>query len=71
MLAGLHLLAGPFLYANPMFSGVLDGTMEVRFECPDSSIIAGYNNGLRPGQRESYYHLSQGAACELGESRRW
>src|SRR5215472_4029805 len=59
-LAGLYLLA-VVLYAIPVVSGVLDDTMEVRFSRPDPSIVADYCNGLTPGQKESFYHLSQGA----------
>src|SRR5215813_12250251 len=60
VLAGLYLLA-VVLYAIPVVSGALDNTMEVRFDRPDPSIVADYNNGLTPAQKESYYHLSQGA----------
>ena len=60
VLAGLYLLAA-VLYAIPMLNGVLDDTMEVRFDRPDPSIVADYSNGLTPAQKESYYHLSQGA----------
>jgi hypothetical protein len=42
-------------------SGALDDTMEVRFSRPDSSLVADYGNGLTPPQRETFYHLSQGA----------
>jgi hypothetical protein len=59
-LAGVYLLAA-VLYAIPVFSGVRDDTMEVRFSRPDSSIVADYRNGLTPAQKERYYHLSQGA----------
>ena len=59
-LAGAYLLA-TVLYAIPVLSGVLDDTMEVRFDRPDPSIVADYSNGLTPAQKESYYHLSQGA----------
>ena len=59
-LAGLYLLAA-VLYAIPVISGVLDDTMEVRFDRPDPSIVADYGNGLTPAHKESFYHLSQGA----------
>jgi hypothetical protein len=59
-LTGLYLLAA-VIYAIPMLSGVLDDTMEVRFDRPDPSIVADYSNGLTPAQKETYYHLSQGA----------
>src|SRR5262245_31596508 len=57
---GVYLLAA-LLYAIPMISGVLDDTMEVKFNRPDPSIVADYSNGLTPAQKENYYHLSQGA----------
>lgn len=60
VLAGLYLLAA-VLYVIPMLSGLLDDTMEVKFDRPDPSIVAGYSNGLTPAQKETYYHLSQGA----------
>jgi hypothetical protein len=60
VLAGLYLLA-VVLYAIPVVSGVLDDTMEVRFDRADPSIVADYGNGLTPAQKESFYHLSQGA----------
>src|SRR6516165_10748226 len=56
----LYLFAA-VLYAIPVLSGVLDDTMKVRFSRPDSSIVADYRNGLTPAQKETYYHLSQGA----------
>src|SRR5882724_689666 len=59
-LAGFYLLAA-VLYAIPVVSGALDDTMEVRFTRPDPSIVADYGNGLTPGQKETFYHLSQGA----------
>jgi hypothetical protein len=59
-LAGLYLVAA-VLYAVPMLSGVLDDTIEVKFDRPDPSIVADYSNGLTPAQKEIYYHLSQGA----------
>ena len=60
VLAGLYVLAA-VLYAIPMISGLLDDTMEVKFDRPDPSIVADYGNGLTPAQKESYYHLSQGS----------
>ena len=59
-LAGLYLLA-VVLYAIPMVSGAIDDTMEVKLSRPDPSIVADYHNGLAPGQRETFYHLSQGS----------
>ncbi|HKD26985.1 MAG TPA: di-heme-cytochrome C peroxidase [Xanthobacteraceae bacterium] len=59
-LGGLYLLAA-VIYAIPMLSGVLDDTIEVRFDRPDPLIVADYSNGLTPAQKETYYHLSQGA----------
>ena len=47
-LVGLYLLAA-VLYAIPMVSGALDGSMEVKFDRPDPSIVADYRNGLSPG----------------------
>lgn len=58
--AGLYLLAA-VLYAVPVISGALDDTMEVRFSRPDPSLVADYRNGLTPGQKETFYHLSQGS----------
>src|SRR6185437_7174558 len=60
VVAGLYLLA-VVLYAISGGRGALDDTMEVRFDRPDPSIVADYNNGLTAAQREAYYHLSQGA----------
>jgi hypothetical protein len=57
---GLYLLAA-VLYAVPVISGVLDDTMEVRFSRADPSLVADYRNGLTPGQKETFYHLSQGS----------
>ena len=59
-LAGLYVLAA-VLYAIPMVSGLLDNTMEVKFDRPDPSIVADYGNGLTAAQRQRYYHLSQGS----------
>src|SRR5580765_8560482 len=59
-LAGLYLLAA-VLYAIPVVSGALDDTMEVRFDRADPSIVADYGNGLTPGQKDTFYHLSQGS----------
>ncbi|MGA8411162.1 MAG: di-heme-cytochrome C peroxidase [Xanthobacteraceae bacterium] len=59
-LAGLYLLAA-VLYTIPMVNGALDGRMEVKLSRPDPSIVADYRNGLTPGQRETFYHLSQGS----------
>src|SRR5580658_8091644 len=60
VVAGLYILA-VVLYAIPVVSGALDDTMEVRFSRADPSIAADYGNGLTPAQKESFYHLSQGA----------
>jgi hypothetical protein len=57
---GLYLVA-VVLYAIPVVSGALDETMAVNFDRPDPSIVADYGNGLTPAQKESFYHLSQGA----------
>ena len=59
-IAGLYLLV-VILYAIPVVSGALDDTMEVKFSRADPSIVSDYGNGLTPGQRETFYHLSQGA----------
>jgi len=59
-LGGLYLVAA-VIYAIPMLSGALDDTIEVRFDRPDPLIVADYSNGLTPAQKETYYHLSQGA----------
>ncbi len=59
-LAGVYLLA-TILYAIPMISGLFDNTLEVRYSRPDPSIVADYRNGLMPGQKENFYHLSQGS----------
>lgn len=58
--AGLYLLA-VVLYAIPVISGALDDTMEVKISRAEPSIVADYTNGLTPGQKETYYHLSQGS----------
>lgn len=60
VLVGLYLVA-VILYAIPLVSGLLDDTMEVKFDRPDPSLVADYTNGLTAAQRESYYHLSQGS----------
>jgi hypothetical protein len=59
-LVGLYVLAA-VLYAIPMFGGLIDDTMEVKFDRPDPSIVADYNNGLDATQRQGFYHLSQGS----------
>ena len=38
-----------------MIGGVIDDTMEVKFDRPDSSIVADYGNGLTPKQRQGVY----------------
>ncbi|HEX5325533.1 MAG TPA: di-heme-cytochrome C peroxidase [Acetobacteraceae bacterium] len=60
VIVGLYLLV-VVLYDIPVVSGVLDDTMEVRFDRPDPAIVADYTNGLAPAQRETFYHLSQGS----------
>ena len=60
VIVGVYLLAA-VLYAIPVVSGALDDSMEVKFDRPDPSIVADYRNGLSQQQRESFYHLSQGA----------
>ena len=57
---GLYLLL-VVLYAIPVVSGALDDTMEVQFDRPDPSVVAGYSNGLTQAQEATFYHLSQGA----------
>jgi len=60
VLIGTYLLAA-VLYAIPVVSGALDDTMAVRFDSPDPTLVADYNNGLTAAQKESFYHLSQGS----------
>ena len=60
VIVGVYLLA-VVLYAIPVVSGALDDSMEVKFDRPDPSIVADYRNGLSQRQRESFYHISQGA----------
>jgi hypothetical protein len=57
---GLYILA-VVVYTIPVVSGALDDTMEVRFSRADPSIAADYGNGLTRAQKETFYHLSQGA----------
>jgi hypothetical protein len=59
-LVGLYMLA-VVLYAIPMVGGLIDDTMEVKFDRPDPSIVADYGNGLTPTQKQGFYHLSQGS----------
>ena len=59
-LVGLYLLAA-VLYAIPMVGGLIDDTMEVKFDRPDPSIVVDYGNGLNAAQRQGFYHLSQGS----------
>ena len=59
-LVGLYVLA-VVLYAIPMIGGLIDDTMEVKFDRPDPSIVADYGNGLNAAQRQGFYHLSQGS----------
>ena len=44
-----------------MVGGLIDDTMEVKFDRPDPSIVADYGNGLNAAQRQGFYHLSQGS----------
>jgi hypothetical protein len=44
-----------------MISGLLENSMEVKFDRPDPPTVADYGNGLTPTQRQRYYHLSQGS----------
>jgi hypothetical protein len=59
-LIGLYVLAA-VLYAIPMIGGLIDDTMEVKFDRPDPSIVADFGNGLNAAQRQGFYHLSQGS----------
>jgi hypothetical protein len=59
-LVGLYVLAA-VLYAIPMIAGLIDDSMEVKFDRPDPSIVADYGNGLNAAQRQGFYHLSQGS----------
>ena len=60
VILGLYLLT-VVLYAIPVVSGTLDDRMAVNYDRADPSIVGDYSNGLTPAQRETYYHLSQGA----------
>src|SRR5690348_2978100 len=60
VLFGIYLLAA-ILYAIPVVSGALDDTMAIKFDSPDPTLVADYNNGLTAAQKESFYHLSQGS----------
>jgi hypothetical protein len=60
VLVGLYALA-VVLYAIPMVGGLIDETMEVKFDRPDPSIVTGYGNGLNATQKQGFYHLSQGS----------
>lgn len=59
-LVGLYLVAA-LLYAIPVIGGARDASLDVTFDRPDPAIVADYANGLTPEQKESFYHLSQGA----------
>lgn len=59
-LVGLYVLA-VVIYAIPMVGGLIDDTMEVKFDRPDPSIVTDYGNGLNATQRQGFYHLSQGS----------
>jgi hypothetical protein len=43
-----------------MIDGLIDDTMEVKFDRPDPSIIADCGNGLNAAQRVSFHHVSHG-----------
>ena len=58
-LVGLYLLAA-ILYAIPMIDGLIDDTMEVKFDRPNPSIVADCGNGLNATQRVSFHHVSHG-----------
>ena len=58
VLAGLYLLCA-VIYAIPVIAGVLDDMMEVHFD--QENALAGDGNGLSAQEKETYYHLSQGA----------
>ena len=60
VLVSLYALA-VVLYAIPMVGGVIDETMEVKFDRPDPSIVTDYGNGLNATQKQGFYHLSQGS----------
>jgi hypothetical protein len=60
VLVGLYVLA-VVLYAVPMVGGLIDDTMEVKFDRPDPSIVTDYGNGLNATQKQGFYHLSQGS----------
>jgi hypothetical protein len=54
-LSGLYVLAA-VLYAIPMITGLLDDSMEVKFDRPNPAIVADYGNGLTPPAEGSFYH---------------
>ena len=58
-LVGLYLLAA-ILYAIPMIDGLIDDTMEVKFDRPNPSIVADCGNGLNAAQRVSFHDVSHG-----------
>jgi hypothetical protein len=60
VLVGLYVLA-VVLYAVPMVGGLIDDTIEVKFDRPDPSIVTDYGNGLNATQKQGFYHLSQGS----------
>src|ERR1700760_3177307 len=64
-LVGLYVLAA-VLYAMPMIGGLVDDTMEVKFDRPDPSIVADYGNGLNTAQRQGFYHRSALPAQRIG-----
>jgi hypothetical protein len=49
-LSGLYALAA-VLSAIPMISGLLDDSMEIKFDRPNPAIVADNGNGLPPPQR--------------------
>ena len=56
---GLYVLAA-VLYAIPMISGLLDDSMEVKFDRPNAAIVETTSMGLRPAEG-SFYHVSRGS----------
>ena len=60
VIVAAYLLA-VVLYAIPVASGTLDDSLAIKFDQADPAIVADYSNGLTAAQRETYYHLSQGA----------
>jgi hypothetical protein len=44
-----------------MIEGLVDDTMEVKFDGPDPSIVADCGNGLNAAQRQGFCHVSRGS----------